>query len=103
MPAPSYYDNEDVGYDYGPEDGDDGPEADDEDEVDFEGRDDDDLSDGTSFADPGGNSALRAATASNPRNLPCPDCGRPDRLTPADVARGYCCDTCADRNERGGY
>jgi hypothetical protein len=27
------------------------------------------------FADPGGNSALRRASASNPRNLPCPNCG----------------------------
>lgn len=53
------------------------------------------------FADPGGNSALRAATKSNPRNLPCPTCGAPDRLTPADRARGYQCDECADRLERG--
>lgn len=53
------------------------------------------------FADPGGNSALRAATDSNPRNLPCPNCGAPDRLTPADRARGYQCDRCADRCERG--
>jgi len=55
------------------------------------------------FADPGGNSALRAASASNPRNLPCPTCEAPNRLTPADVARGYQCDSCADRAERGGY
>jgi hypothetical protein len=54
------------------------------------------------FADPGGNSALRAASESNPRNLPCPNCGQPDRLTPADVARGYQCDSCADHAERGG-
>jgi hypothetical protein len=53
------------------------------------------------FADPGGNSALRAASASNPRNLPCPTCGAPDRLTPADRRRGYQCDECADRAERG--
>src|SRR5208282_4777896 len=26
------------------------------------------------FADPGGRSALRAATPTNPRNLPCPTC-----------------------------
>ena len=26
------------------------------------------------FADPGGRSALRAATKNNPRNLPCPNC-----------------------------
>jgi hypothetical protein len=56
----------------------------------------------TDFADPGGNSALRAASARNPRNLPCPTCGEPDRLTPADRARGYQCDTCAD-NAEGGY
>jgi len=54
------------------------------------------------FADPDGNSALRAASASNPRNLPCPTCGSPDRLTPKDVALGYQCDSCADRAERGG-
>jgi len=53
------------------------------------------------FADPGGNSALRAATKSNPRNLPCPNCGEPNRLTPADRAQGYQCDSCADRAERG--
>ena len=59
--------------------------------------------DGCDFADPGGNSALRAATASNPRNLPCPTCRKPNRLTPADRARGYQCDPCADRAEGGGY
>jgi hypothetical protein len=53
------------------------------------------------FADPGGNSALRAASPSNPRNLPCPNCGAADRLTPADKARGYQCDSCADRAEQG--
>lgn len=54
------------------------------------------------FAVPGGNSALRAASKSNPRNLPCPTCGRPDRLTPRDRALGYQCDACADALERGG-
>jgi len=63
--------------------------------------DDSDLIDGVGFADPGGNSALRAATASNPRNCPCPNCEEPNRLTPIDVARGYQCDACADRAERG--
>jgi hypothetical protein len=53
------------------------------------------------FADPGGNSALRAATRGNPRNLPCPTCKQPNRLTPADVARGYQCNGCADQDERG--
>jgi len=51
------------------------------------------------FADPGGRSALRAAGRDNPRNLPCPTCGLPNRLTPADVRRGYQCDACADRDE----
>lgn len=55
------------------------------------------------FADPGGTSALRAAGPSNPRVHPCPTCGSPDRLTPADVARGYQCDPCADRAEHGGF
>lgn len=60
--------------------------------------------DGVGFADPGGNSSLRAATKSNPRNLPCPNCGRKNVLTPADRRAGYQCDSCADREERGmGY
>lgn len=63
----------------------------------------DGFSDEPDFADPGGNSALRAASKTNPRNLPCPTCRRPDLLTPADKARGYQCDSCADRAERGGY
>lgn len=49
------------------------------------------------FARPG--SALRRATRSNPRTLPCPTCKRPNMLTPADQARGYQCDACADREE----
>ena len=51
------------------------------------------------FQDPGGNSALRRATPSNPRNLPCPTCGRPNMLTPKDVALHYQCDRCADLDE----
>lgn len=51
------------------------------------------------FADPGGQSALRAAGPGNPRNLPCPTCERENMLTPADVAQGYQCDICADRDE----
>lgn len=54
------------------------------------------------FADPGGNSSLRASSKNNPRNLPCPTCGQPNRLTPADRALGYQCDSCADKAERGG-
>jgi hypothetical protein len=57
--------------------------------------------DGVGFADPGGESALRAATKDNPRNLPCPTCGWPNRLTPIDVQRGYQCNSCADAQERG--
>lgn len=52
--------------------------------------------DGVGFADPGGESALRAATKDNPRNQPCGTCHWPNRLTPIDVARGYQCDSCAD-------
>ena len=53
------------------------------------------------FADPGGRSALRASSRTNPRNLPCPTCGEPNRLTPKDRRLGYQCDACADRAERG--
>ena len=55
------------------------------------------------FAEPGGNSALRAASKYNPRNLPCPTCGEANRLTPADKARGYQCNACADREEGCGF
>jgi len=80
--------------------------GDEEDEWDGEGEypdDDDYLIDGVGFADPGGNSALRAATPDNPRNLPCPQCGGENLLTPIDRQRGYVCDSCADANEGGGY
>lgn len=53
------------------------------------------------FQNPGGNSALRLATKSNPRNLPCGTCGRENQLTPADKAKGYQCDFCADEAEGG--
>ena len=49
------------------------------------------------FADPHGHSALRAGV----RNQSCPTCGYPNRLTAADVSRGYQCDQCADAQERG--
>ena len=62
---------------------------------------DDDRDYDCDFADPGGNSALRAASRSNPRNLPCPNCGAKNRLTPKDRALGYQCDSCSDRAERG--
>ena len=54
------------------------------------------------FATPGGTSALRAANSRNPRNLPCPTCGTENVLTPADRARGYQCDRCANAEE-GNY
>jgi hypothetical protein len=60
-----------------------------------------DMIDGVGFADPGGRSALRAATKGNPRNRTCPTCQRKNALTPLDVARGYQCDRCADRAEQG--
>jgi hypothetical protein len=77
----------------------------DDDEDDFDDGDDSEALYGRSvFADPGGNSALRAATRSNPRNLPCPECERPNMLTPEDRRRGYRCDICADLAESGrGY
>lgn len=56
------------------------------------------------FADPGGRSALRAAGPGNPRNLPCPTCKEPNRLTPRDAQLGYQCNACADRDEGyGGF
>ena len=55
-----------------------------------------DESDSFGFADPGGKSTLRAASKKNPRNLPCPTCNAPNRLTPADRANGYQCESCAD-------
>lgn len=61
----------------------------------------DELIDGVGFADPGGRSALRAATRKNPRNLPCPTCKKANRLTPLDRAKGYQCDRCADAAEGG--
>jgi hypothetical protein len=66
---------------------------------DYDGEDD--LIDGVGFADPGGRSALRAATEDNPRDRPCPNCGKENVLTRIDVQRGYVCDLCADAAERG--
>jgi hypothetical protein len=57
--------------------------------------------DGVGFADPGGESALRAETCFNPRDRPCPSCHRPNALTRIDVGKGYQCDRCADAAERG--
>lgn len=64
-------------------------------------EDEEELIDGVGFADPGGNSALRAETPDNPRIYPCPTCKTPNVLTRIDVARHYQCDSCADRSERG--
>lgn len=66
-----------------------------------DGERDDYLIDGVGFQNPGGNSALRRATKHNPRNLPCPTCLEPNRLTPADKRAGYHCDACADQIEAG--
>ncbi|MES2339246.1 MAG: hypothetical protein V4537_14225 [Pseudomonadota bacterium] len=65
--------------------------------------DDDERWERSEFMDPGGESALRAASPSNPRNLPCPTCKEPNKLTPKDKRRGYQCDACARRAEGGGY
>jgi len=68
----------------------------------YDGRDE--MDDNMDFAEPGSRSALRAASRSNPRNLPCPNCGAKNRLTPKDRALGYQCNACADRAEGfGGY
>lgn len=64
-------------------------------------RDRYEIHDPTMFANPG--SALRSAGHHNPRNLPCPTCREPDRLTPEDRSLGYQCDECADRAEGRGY
>lgn len=64
-------------------------------------HDDDD--DRTAFEHPGTGSALRRTGRRNPRNLPCPTCEQPNRLTPADVAQHYQCDDCADRDEGSMY
>ena len=60
--------------------------------------DDDEL---VECAEPRGRSALRAATRDNPRTLPCPACGAPNRLTPLDRAKGSRCHACAAQAERG--
>lgn len=69
--------------------------------IDYEYDPDEYMIDGVGFADPGGRSALRAATPENPRCYPCPTCERPNKLTGIDVERGYQCDRCADDLEQG--
>lgn len=61
--------------------------------------DDEFLIDGVGFADPGSNSALRAATKNNPRRYSCPTCKARNVLTRIDKQRGYQCNRCADRAE----
>jgi len=80
-------------------------DEDDDDEIDIDDipYDDDDDCGWMGFADPGGVSALRAETSSNPRNLDCPQCRRHNMLTPRDKALGYVCDRCAGLNEGPGY
>ncbi len=68
---------------------------------DFYDEYDEGLIDGVGFADPGGNSALRAATKDNPRDQPCPNCETPNVLTRIDVERHYQCDACANQLEMG--
>jgi hypothetical protein len=72
-----------------------------DDEKDFYEDDYDLYNERIMFADPYGKSALRAASDSNPRNLPCPTCQAPNRLTPADRSLGYQCNDCADQDEFG--
>ena len=74
----------------------------DDDEI-LDDREQDGLIDGVGFADPGGRSAVRAATKNNPRIYPCPTCGAKNVLTRIDVQRHYQCDKCADQAEGGGY
>jgi hypothetical protein len=63
----------------------------------------DDYDDRSMFETPYGNSALRRSSKRNPRNLPCPTCKQPNRLTPKDKRLGYQCDQCADAAEGFGY
>lgn len=55
------------------------------------------------FEYPYGDSCLHPETRGNPRNLSCPTCGAPNRLTAKDRANGYQCDECTDRAEGGGW
>jgi hypothetical protein len=95
-----------MSYDDGWDDFDDLEDPDDRDTQFFDshleyGDYDDDEDDRSMFADPGGNSALRAATPDNPRDRNCPNCGAENVLTREDEARGYQCDRCATIAEGG--
>ena len=59
--------------------------------------------DSIEFADPGGDSALRASSSTNPRVYNCPTCNGPNLLTAQDMFQGYQCNACAYAIERGGY
>ncbi len=61
----------------------------------------DDYDDYDQFMEPGGQSALRAATRDNPRIHPCGTCSRENMLTYKDIQQGYQCDFCADQDEEG--
>ncbi len=87
------YDDDDDDDGYDPDD-DDGPMS-------YPQEGDDYMIDGVGFADPGGRSALRAATKRNPRDCTCPQCGAENVLTRIDRQHGYVCDPCADENEGG--
>jgi len=71
------------------------------DDDEFEEYDDEDLDDRSMFADPGGESALRASSETNPRIYSCPTCDRPNVLTRLDRNLGYQCDSCASADEGG--
>lgn len=70
-------------------------------DFDYDMGDDDSYEEDIDFADPGGNSALRAESKTNPCNQPCPTCHEENVLTPKDVQLHYQCDRCADRDEGG--
>lgn len=119
MPVPGDYDEEDdsfddEGYPIDPYEDANLPDEEEEDEDDDYYPDEDEYYPGEGdepdvngeyirreFADPGGRSALRAATKSNPRIYPCPTCGKPNRLTLKDVRLKYQCDQCSDLAEMG--
>lgn len=86
-----YYSAEDYDADH--------PEGDEGDIEEFFDEEDEDSRD--MFADPHGNSALRAETKSNPRIYPCPTCGAQGVLTLKDQQLGYQCDSCANAAEQG--
>lgn len=73
-----------------------------DDDSDIEDGVDDDFDDhnGFEFTIPCCDSNIRDATPDRPRNLPCPTCCKPERLSAAEIVAGYECDECAHRVER---